>query len=148
MNVLRQYDEAAASGAWQELCSRLAPGGLLVEGTCDEIGRIGSWVLLDGSGPVSLTLSCSVRHLDHPRSLAERLPKALIHHNVAGQPVHRLLLELGAGWDAAAPLAVFSARQRWIAACASLSARWPLLSDARRHRFGELTIAWPAVAPI
>ncbi|WP_240615837.1 hypothetical protein [Nakamurella deserti] len=146
MNVLRQYDEAAATTAWTELCGRLAPGGLLVEGTCDEVGRLGSWVLLDGAGPVSLTLSCSVQHLDHPRSIAERLPKALIHHNVPGRPVHALLAALGAAWDTAAPLAVFGPRQRWTAAAAALAPSWPVLSTPRRHRFGELTVAWSAVA--
>src|SRR5690606_25564635 len=46
-NVLRQYDEAQVAEVWRRLCGRLAPadpatgsrGGLLVEGTCDEIGR-------------------------------------------------------------------------------------------------------------
>jgi hypothetical protein len=147
MNVLRQYDEAAAATAWAELCARLAPGGVLVEGTCDEVGRVGSWVLLDADGPVSLTLSCAVRHLDHPRSLAERLPKSLIHHNIPGTRVHALFAALGAAWDTAAPLAVFGPRQRWSAAAAALSATWPVLSTPRRHRFGELTVAWSAVAP-
>ena len=44
----------------------LAPGGVLVEGTCDEIGRLGSWVLLDGDGPRSLTLACRVETLERP----------------------------------------------------------------------------------
>ena len=147
MNVLRQYDEAAAATAWAELCSRLAPGGVLVEGTCDEVGRLGSWVLLDRDGPVSLTLSCSVAHLDHPRSIAERLPKSLIHRNVPGEAVHALFSGLGAAWDAAAPLAAFGPRQRWAAAADAVAATWPVLSTPRRHRFGELTVAWPAVAP-
>lgn len=38
-NVLRQYDEGEVAAVWQRLCARLAPGGLLVEGTCDEIGQ-------------------------------------------------------------------------------------------------------------
>lgn len=147
MNVLRQYDEPAAFAAWGELCARLAPGGLLVEGTCDEVGRLGSWVLLDATGPLSLTLSCSVQHLDHPRSIAERLPKSLIHHNVPGEQVHALMAALGAAWDTAAPLAVFGPRQRWLAAAGALATSWPVLSTPRRHRFGELTVAWSAVAP-
>ena len=47
LNVLRQYDEAAAADAWTEMCGRLGPGGLLVEGTCDELGRRACWVALD-----------------------------------------------------------------------------------------------------
>ena len=32
-NVLRQYDHSEVTDAWQRMSSRLAPGGLLVEGT-------------------------------------------------------------------------------------------------------------------
>ena len=60
-NVLRQYDEPAAAQAWRTVRSRLAAGGALVEGTCDELGRLAGWVLLDADGPVSLTLACRVR---------------------------------------------------------------------------------------
>ena len=97
------------TAAWDGLRRGLAPGGVIVEGTCDELGRIGSWVMLDADGPRALTLSCAPPHLDRPATLAERLPKALIHHNVPGQPIHRLIADLDAGWAAAAPLAVFSA---------------------------------------
>ena len=45
-NVLRQYEEAEAWAAWDRLCAGLAPGGVLVEGTCDEIGRRAVWVTL------------------------------------------------------------------------------------------------------
>ncbi|GLY83717.1 class I SAM-dependent methyltransferase [Actinoallomurus iriomotensis] len=45
-NVLRQYEEAEAWQAWDRLCAGLAPGGVLVEGTCDEIGRRAVWVSL------------------------------------------------------------------------------------------------------
>ncbi|MGH3375781.1 MAG: class I SAM-dependent methyltransferase, partial [Actinoallomurus sp.] len=45
-NVLRQYDEAEAWAAWDRLCAGLAPDGVLVEGTCDEIGRRAVWVTL------------------------------------------------------------------------------------------------------
>ena len=44
MNVLRQYEEAEVPAAWTRTASRLAPDGLLVDGTCDELGRICSWV--------------------------------------------------------------------------------------------------------
>jgi hypothetical protein len=144
-NVLRQYDEPAALAAWGTMRAGLAPGGRLVEGTCDEIGRLASWVLLDGSGPVSLTLACRVESLVRPGDLAERLPKALIHRNVPGEPIHALLRDLDAAWDAAAPLSAFGPRQRWIAACRSVGERWPI--HGGRARFGELTVDWSGVAP-
>jgi hypothetical protein len=46
LNVLRQYDEEEAWHAWDRLCGGLAPEGVLVEGTCDEIGRRAVWVTL------------------------------------------------------------------------------------------------------
>ena len=62
-----------------------------------------------------------------------------------GQPIHTLLRDLDAGWDAAAPLGTFGRRQRWQAACAALEADWPVTLG--RTRLGELTVAWHAVQP-
>lgn len=146
-NVLRQYDEAAAAQAWATMRGGLATGGWIVEGTCDEIGRRGSWVLLDETGPVSLTLAAHLRTLGHPSDLAARLPKALIHHNVAGQAIHALLRDLDAAWAVHAGLSAFSPRQRWTATCATLAPDWPVLDRSSRWRLGELTVAWAAVAP-
>jgi SAM-dependent methyltransferase len=50
-NVLRQYDEAEVLAAWATMLARLAPGGLVVDGTCDEIGRRAAWVALEAGGP-------------------------------------------------------------------------------------------------
>lgn len=145
-NVLRQYDEAAAAAAWTTLRGGLAPDGVLVEGTCDELGRLGGWVLLDADGPVSLTLAARVESLDRPGELAERLPKALIHRNVPGEAIHEFLRAFDAAWDAAAPVSSFGPRQRWIAAVAGLVDRgWPL--DPSRARHGEVTVPWSSIAP-
>jgi SAM-dependent methyltransferase len=146
MNVLRQYDEEAAAEAWATLLTRLAPGGVLVEGTCDEVGRIGSWVTLDAEGPRTLTLSAAVSSLDTPATLAERLPKALIHHNVPGRRVHGFLAAVTAAWDSAAPLATFGPRQRWVETASRVAADWPVVGGRERWRLGELTVAWDAVS--
>jgi hypothetical protein len=142
LNVLRQYDEQPAAQAWESLRAGLAPGGLLVEGTCDEVGRRGAWVALDAEGPRTLTLAAHLPTLGRPSELAERLPKALIHRNVPGQPVHDLLRALDAAWDRAAPYAAYGSRQRWVAACEGLD--WPQ-ETPRRHRLGELTVPWSSV---
>jgi len=144
LNVLRQYEEQPAAEAWDRLRERLAPGGLLVEGTCDEIGRRAAWVALDADGPRTLTLAAHLPTLPRPSELAERLPKALIHHNVPGRPVHDLLAALDDAWDRAAPHAPFGPRARWTAACEALV--WPGV-DVRRARLGELTVPWSTVAP-
>jgi hypothetical protein len=144
LNVLRQYELAAALEAWSTLRAGLAPGGLLVEGTCDEVGRRAAWVALDAEGPRTLTLAAHLPSLGRPSALAERLPKALIHANVPGQPVHALLTALDAAWDRAAPYAPFGPRQRWVAACQELD--WPQTGPVR-WRCGELTVPWASVAP-
>lgn len=146
-NVLRQYTEQSAAEAWTTMRAGLAGGGVIVEGTCDEIGRRACWVLLDKTGPRSLTLSCRVADISAPSVLAELLPKALIHHNVPGQPIHALLADFDAAWRAAAPSSVFGPRQRWIAACATLGVIWPLLDGPARWRHGELTVRWDALDP-
>ncbi|HET8867056.1 MAG TPA: class I SAM-dependent methyltransferase, partial [Agrococcus sp.] len=153
MNVLRQYDEHEVAEHWATMLARLAPGGLLVEGTSNEIGRVCSWVALDADGPRSLTIALKVDELgsdamEAPSVVAERLPKALIHRNVPGERVHALLVELDRAWASAAPLADFGAVQRWRAAVGRMrDAGWPVTGGPARWRLGELTVAWEAVAP-
>jgi SAM-dependent methyltransferase len=148
-NVLRQYDEESAARAWDTVRGALAPGGLLVEGTCDEWGRRASWVALDEDGPLTLSFAARVTDLDRPSDLAERLPKALIHHNVPGQPVHGFLRAFDLAWASAAGLSTFGPRQRWAAAVTTLADEgWPLVGPTRRARHGEVTVRWSAVAPV
>jgi hypothetical protein len=148
LNVLRQYDEADVADAWRRMTGRLAAGGVLVEGTCDEQGRLACWVAVDATGPRTFTAAARLSALERPSDLAERLPKALIHRNVPGEPIAAFFAALDHAWDAAAPLAVFSARQRWIAAVAALrSAGWPVQGGRARWRLGEVTVSWESVAP-
>jgi hypothetical protein len=146
MNVLRQYPLSEVDAAWAAMVSRLAPAGAVVDGTCDEPGRLATWVRLDATGPVSLTLAARLSTLDSPGTFAERLPKALIHHNVPGQPVHDFLAALDDAWRAAAPYATFGARQRWIRCVARVAEDWPVLDRTNRWRLGEVTVAWDAVS--
>jgi SAM-dependent methyltransferase len=149
-NVLRQYPEEAVDAAWSAVRARLAPDGLLVDGTCDELGRRAAWVAVEAErGPVSLTLSLRLRGLDRPSGIAERLPKALIHRNVQGEGVHRLLTALDGAWTRQAALAAFGVRQRWLATAAALRAEgWPVLDGPARWRLGELTVSWDCVRPL
>lgn len=146
-NVLRQYDEDEVAAVWARLCARLAPDGLLVEGTCDEIGRRHVWVALGPEGPRTVTFATRLGSLERPSDLAERLPKALIHRNVPGEPVHAFLRDFDRAWAAAAPYASLGARQRWIRAAQDLAGDWPLTDGPRRWRQGEVTVNWAALAP-
>lgn len=145
-NVLRQYDESEVTSAWQVMTAALAPGGVLVEGTCDERGRLATWLLIDATGPRTLTLAAKLASLDTPATLAERLPKALIHHNVPGEPTYALIQALTRHWRAAAPYATFGPRQRWIRTVAAIREDgWPIVDRPNRWRFGELTVPWSVV---
>ena len=147
-NVLRQYPEEAVDEAWAQMRARLAPGGLIVDGTCDELGRRCCWVLLDRDGPVSLTLACDPRHIERPSDLAERLPKVLIHHNVPGQPIHTLLASADRAWATAAGHSVFGPRDRWRAMLAELRVSGvPIEPQRRAVRDAVLTVPWSTVAP-
>jgi hypothetical protein len=148
-NVLRQYPEEAVTEAWSTMQSRLAPGGLILDGTCDELGRLSCWVLLDRNGPVSLTLACDPSAIERPSDLAERLPKVLIHHNIAGQPVNALLDAADRAWAAAAGQSVFGPRARWRAMRAALAAAGTAMEPQRRTpRDAVLTVPWATVAPV
>jgi hypothetical protein len=145
LNVLRQYDEDAVAHAWTTVAGRLAPGGALIEGTCDELGRLGAWLTVGTDArPSTLTLAADLARLDRPATFAERLPKALIHRNVPGEPVHALLAALEQAWRAAAPYAAFGPRERFRHAVATVQAAgWPIRYEPRRWRRGELTLRWP-----
>jgi len=148
-NVLRQYPEAEVAPAWTLLRSRLAPGGLLVDGTCDELGRRAAWIAVTkAGGAISLTLSLRLAGLVRPGEVAERLPKALIHRNVPGERVHRYLNALDAAWERTVALAPFGVRQRWLATVGAMAADgWPVLDTHARWRLGELTVPWSVVSP-
>jgi SAM-dependent methyltransferase len=148
-NVLRQYPESEVRAAWDQVRRRLAPDGLLVEGTCDEVGRRCAWIAVTpAEGPVSLSLSLRLGGLDRPGDVAERLPKALIHRNVPGERVHAYLSALDAAWERNVGLGSFGARQRWLATVrAMVDAGWPVLDGPSRWRLGEVSVAWAAVRP-
>lgn len=148
-NVLRQYDESEVQGAWDLMLARLQPEGVLIEGTCNELGRVASWVELTTAGPQSLTISLRLTDLEWPSIVAERLPKALIHRNIPGERIHELLVELDRAWQHNTALSVYGATQRWIASVDALAASgWSVRGPRSRRRLGELTVPWAEVAPL
>ncbi|GAA1338129.1 hypothetical protein GCM10009611_05320 [Arthrobacter roseus] len=132
-NVLRQYREHEYAAHWATVQSRLAPRGLFIDGTCDEIGRRSTWVAVSAEGPVSLSVSMRFGAFTLPSDVADRLPKALIHRNVPGERTHAWLQAMDRAWLAAAPQSSYGNCQRWIAMCVALQAEgWPLLSSPSR----------------
>jgi hypothetical protein len=147
-NVLRQYDESDVSAAWARMASRLAPTGALIEGTCDEVGRIASWITIPRDAPATFTISLRLAGLERPSIVAERLPKALIHRNVPGEPIHELVRDLDRQWTLNAPLASYGPVQRFVASVEGLrSAGRDVRGGRAVWRLGELTVPWSEVAP-
>jgi hypothetical protein len=147
-NVLRQYDESEVAEIWARVQTRLSPDGIFLDGTCDEIGRVATWVSLGANGPESFTVSLRLAELEFPSIAAERLVKALIHRNVEGEEIHRFLGELDRHWMVSAPLQVYSPGQRWIATVRAMKVSgWPIQGTAAAWRLGEITVDWDAVAP-
>jgi len=148
LNVLRQYDESEVLGAWRLMVSRLEPPGVLVEGTCSEVGRVASWVDVTAEGPRTFTMSLRLADLERPSIVAERLPKVLIHRNVPGERVHAFLRDLDRHWQLNSALSVYGPSQRWIATAQGLANEgWPVQGGRSRWKLGELTVDWAAVAP-
>ena len=149
MNVLRQYDESEVLSSWELMQSRLTEGGCIVEGTSDELGRIASWVTLSKTKVLSFTIALKLNEVERPSKVAERLPKILIHKNVEGEAIHRLLRELDDAWFKNSGLSTFSPAQRWIATCKDLkNSGWPITNNQKRWALGELTLDFEAVAPL
>lgn len=155
-NVLRQYPETEVQPAWSTMLAHMDPDGILVDGTCDEIGRRATWITAYAEDqrpgarivPRTLTLSTHVASLEMPSELAERLPKCLIHRHVPGERIHALLASLDRAWERSVAMAPFGSRQRWIAAMqAAQESGVPLLDGPARWRLGEITVPWEAVAP-
>ncbi|HEV7949764.1 MAG TPA: class I SAM-dependent methyltransferase [Glaciihabitans sp.] len=147
-NVLRQYNEEEVPAAWERMVSRLQPGGVLIEGTCNEVGRVSSWIDVTAAGPQTFTVSLRLAELDKPSIVAERLPKALIHRNVPGEKVHAFLVALDKQWAIHAPLGTYGPSQRWVATVTGMKdAGWPVRGVKSRWKLGEITVDWDAVAP-
>lgn len=151
LNVLRQYDESEVMPAWTLMVKSLAPQGVLIDGTCDEVGRLATWLAVGADergrpSARSFTLSTQLSTLERPSKWATRLPKLLIHRNVPGQAIHQFFLDFDAAWVTHVGLSVFSPRQRFIAAVRQLrDAGWPVRDDEHRWRLGEVTIDASAV---
>lgn len=151
-NVLRQYGEADAWRYWELLRTRIHPDGVIVDGTCSEIGHRAVWATVGARGPLSLTFAARFAGFERPSDLAERLPKTLIHRNVPGERIHAFLIDWDRAWATCAPFGSYGSRQRWIEAAKLLAQDWPVVTTPpvggpARWRLGELTVAWAAVAP-
>jgi hypothetical protein len=153
-NVLRQYDEAAVSAALAALAVPLTPGGLIVEGTSDPLGRLLTFNLFQKQADklvrIALVLAPALRADFQPRQFQAVLPKNFIHHAEPGGPVDFFFAAWHAAWqharrDAREPRQVFT-----LAAC-RLADHYHYGLDRRpallRRGFLVLGPEWPAKRP-
>lgn len=137
MNVLRQYEESAVEPAWARLGSHLLPGGMLIEGTSDPLGR--RWVANvlrkraegDALQHEALVFRLTLREPFDPATLQPFLPKNLIHHMTPGAPIANFF----DAWKQAARMTVAQqvwGTRRWFVAAAEHLADAGWLIDRRR----------------
>ena len=115
-NVLRQYPEEEVDRARARLAESVLPGGLLIDGTSDPLGRI--WVACvlrrtdtptgaDAWQRETLVFSTNFRSGFDPAQFQPVLPKELIHRVTPGEPIHAFF----GAWKQAAR--VTAAHQAW-----------------------------------
>jgi len=126
MNVLRQYEQAAALAAHEQLLAQMADGGLLAEGTCDPPGRTMVVQILrrisEGkTASEGLLFARSFHGEFDPRSFQAVLPKHLIHRMEPGEPI----AEFFSAWCRAAArtrsVSEFGQKQFFVAAAEALA---------------------------
>jgi hypothetical protein len=101
MNVLREYDEARALLAHQQLTAALVPGGLLVEGTSSRAGGVACAHFIrkreGGTEREALALVTDFTQGFSPWLFRDRLPRDLRRRSRGGAVLHAFF----ASWDAA-----------------------------------------------
>jgi hypothetical protein len=129
-NVLRQYAEADVAPALARLAEAVLPGGLLIEGTSDPLGRV--WVAhmlrrteaAPGAAAwqrEALVFSTNWRGGFDPADFQPVLPKDLIHHMLPGEAIYTFLEAWKQAARATAAYQVWGTRAWFVAAAHGLA---------------------------
>jgi hypothetical protein len=155
-NVLRQYEEAAVADALRALAEPLTPGGLLMEGTSDPLGRLLSFNLYQKPAAdaalarTALVLAPRLQAGFLPRQFQPVLPKNFIHHAEPGGPIDRFFAAWHAAWQQARAHAT-DPRQVFTLAALRLADTYGYTLDRRqallRRGFLVLGPNWPSAGP-
>jgi hypothetical protein len=144
-NVLRQYEEDQVAESHQIMGSYLLPGGLLVEGTSDPLGRIMVANLLrrteTGLDIEGLLFSTNFRWGFEPGIFQPVLPKNFIHRMLPGELIYNFMetwKECARQSIAFKPLGL---RQWFVASARALAERgYPI--DLRRKLLQKGFLLW------
>lgn len=129
-NVLRQYAEAEVAPALARLAESVLPGGLLIEGTSDPLGRVWAAHLLrrDQAAPgdgawqrEALVFSTNFRAGFDPAQFQPVLPKDLIHRMTPGEAIYGLMEAWKQAARATAAVQVWGGRAWFVAAAHGLA---------------------------
>jgi hypothetical protein len=147
-NVLRQYDEANVASAYREMAHSVLPGGLLVEGTSDPLGRL--WVAnvmqraADAARwePRLLVFSTNFRGGCEPGMFQTVLPKSYIHHMTPGEPIWNFMQAWKQAGLRCSAAQAWGLRAWFVASAHMLAAEaWPVRVQGRWLRHGFLLVA-------
>jgi hypothetical protein len=152
-NVLRQYGEPEVAEALAALSAPLTPGGLILEGTSDPLGRLLTFNLYRKQAEgrlerLALVLAPTLRADFLPRQFQAVLPKNFIHHAEPGGPIDRFFAAWHAAWQQARSAAgPAGPRAVFYQAALRLVSHYGYALDARpallRRGFMCLGPAWP-----
>ncbi len=150
-NVLRQYPAAEVQAALHALAGPLTPGGLILEGTSDPLGRLLTFNLYakGARGPerTALVLAPSLRAEFLPRQFQAVLPKNFIHRAEPGGPIDQFFAAWHAAWQHARRQA-HTPRQIFARAALRLAEHYGYGIDRRPALLGRgflvLGPEWPA----
>ena len=153
-NVLRQYEEAAVEAALAALAGALTPGGLLIEGTSDPLGRLLAFNLFEKQPQAlvrtALVLAPALQAGFQPRQFQAVLPKNFIHHAAPGGPIDGFFADWHAAWQHARREAG-ETRQVFALAAVRLARHYHYGLDRRlallRRGFLVLGPEWPSKQP-
>lgn len=139
-NVLRQYDEAEVVSAMAAMAGGIEPGGLLVEGTSDQSGRMVSFdVYRMGDGGLVhevLVFGTNFRAPVEPADFQTILPKRLIHHMLDDAPA-AFFADWRRAFDLTRVQGVTDARARWASAATLMRERFDYPVDTRKRIIGR-----------
>jgi hypothetical protein len=146
-NVLRQYEEAEVEAAHQLLVEQMLPGGLLIEGTSDALGRV--WAAnilrrrsdLQESDYEGLVFSTNFRWGFEPEMFQPVLPKNFIHRVLPGEAIY----EFFSDWKESALEKVgykeFGLRQWFVESAEALAAKGYRI-DTRKKMLDSGFLVW------
>ena len=146
-NVLRQYDVDQVPDVWRTVCAGLAPAACSSRAPATSWGGVAHGCFSTPPVPAPSPCPGAPSTPLTPRRVAERLPKARIHRNVPGEPIHQFLADADAAWERASGWDPHGPRVRWRHALEDLARDWPVHPQQRRLADNFVTVDWQAVAP-